>query len=164
MHRLSFFVSVVALTACAGKPPASAGDVPVAAGGAAAPGLAAWPGVYEGDWVDEAPNAGGLTTPAVGYKLVVKPAGGRFEVQVEADGYQTHVRMAGEGVPSTDGRDLVVRFAACGEGDFNECRDYAKGDEIASLRREGGSVWLRFGKLSAPDDKLREIKVARSKG
>ncbi len=158
------FATLLALPACCESSPGSSSpsSSPHPAAGAPAESAPGWAGRYKAAWAS--PGKAGGVTPVVEYDVAVKGAGARFDVTVAADGFQTSKRMTGEGAPSVDGRELTVRFVACGADDMFQCRGYAKGDALFSLRREGQGIWLRFGKLTAPDEATPQIKAERQPG
>lgn len=119
---------------------------------------ALWVGTYNGTWA-----AGGAT---VAYVVTVKKgAGDGFQVDVEADGTQTMTRMTAEGrVPppsSGEGAVMGVHFVACKPDDMFKCRGYAKGDRLFRIRIVPDAHLLAFEKMTAPDDKTKEIPLQK---
>lgn len=152
MNRRILYVALFTSVAC-GKPPATS---PRAANAE----LERWGGHYNAE-LDLGKTAGG-TPILVSYDVEAKPAGDRFDVAIAAQGFQTYIRMTAEGTPSADGRELIVRFAACGAEDMFKCKDYLKGDTLFSLRREGNKIWLLFAKMDAPDLETPRVEVKRN--
>lgn len=151
MIRRILYIVLFTLVAC-GNPPATSPR-------AANADLGRWGGHYKAG-LDLGKTAGG-TPILVSYDVEAKPAGERFDVAIAAQGFQTYIRMTGEGAPSADGRELVVRFAACGAEDMFECKGYLPGDTLFSLRREGKKTWLLFAKMDAPDLETPRVEVER---
>jgi hypothetical protein len=125
-------------------------------------GAEAWAGKYSASWVSG--GKAGDATPVVSYDVTVRRADERYDVAVSADGFQTMKRMKGEGAVSTDGRELAVRFASCEPDDMFQCRGYAKGDTLFTLRRESKALWLRFGKMTSPDEVAKQVEAKKVSG
>jgi Family of unknown function (DUF5991) len=125
-------------------------------------GAEAWAGRYSASWVSG--GKAGDATPVVSYDVTVRRVGERYDVAVSADGFQTMKRMKGEGAVSTDGRELAVRFASCEPDDMFQCNGYAKGDTLFTLRRESKALWLRFGKMTSPDEKAKQVEAKKAPG
>jgi Family of unknown function (DUF5991) len=125
-------------------------------------GAEAWAGRYSASWVSG--GKAGDATPVVSYDVTVRRVGERYDVAVSADGFQTMKRMKGEGAVSTDGRELAVRFASCEPDDMFQCNGYAKGDTLFTLRRDSKALWLRFGKMTSPDEKAKQVEAKKAPG
>lgn len=114
-------------------------------------------GKYTGTW-----TAG---TAVVSYVVKVKPAGSVHQVDVEADGTQTMTRMSAEGrLPdpaSGEGAVMNVHFVACKADDMFKCNGRAKGDRLFRIRIVPDAYLLAFDKMTAPDDKTKEIPLKR---
>lgn len=147
----------------ASAPAATAPTAATPAATAMAPeGAEAWAGKYSASWVSG--GKAGNATPVVSYDVTVRRVGERYDVAVGADGFQTMTRMKGEGAVSTDGRELAVRFASCEPDDMFQCNGYAKGDTLFTLRREGRGLSLRFGKMTSPDEKTKQVEAKKAPG
>lgn len=116
-----------------------------------------WVGTYTGTW-----TAG---TATVSYVAKVKKAGEGYLVDVEADGTQTMTRIAAEGrMPppgSGEGAVMSVHFVACKPDDMFKCKGHAKGDRLFRIRIVPDAYLLAFDKMTAPDDKTKEIPLQK---
>lgn len=82
------------------------------------------------------------------------------KVDVTADGFQTMIRMTGEGRPS--GSDLAVHFVQCGAEDQWKCKGIAKGDRLFVLKRTGQDYSFVLDKMEAPDLKTKVLAAKRA--
>jgi hypothetical protein len=119
---------------------------PAPAGSAAGP---SWGGTYVASF--------GVTGQPVAYD--VKVSSDSKKVDISADGFQTMIRMTGEGRPS--GSDLAVHFVACGAEDQWHCKGIAPGDRLFVIKHAGSDYTFALDKMEAPDLKTKVLAAKK---
>jgi hypothetical protein len=89
----------------------------------------------------------------------VRDGEGGDDLTIEADGTQTMKRMRAGGVENGD--SLSAGFKSCGADDMFKCKGISVGDELFTLSREAGVVFLVFGKMGAPDGTTKKIRASK---